>query len=445
MKKILQPLSANQSLKGECQVPPDKSIAQRSVILAGIAEGESIITNFPAAGDPQSTLGIMEKLGIEVKREQNTLRIKGSGIYGLKEPSQILDCGNSGTGFRLIMGLLAGHPAGFFAVLSGDESLSKRPMKRITEPLKSLGAEIWGRETASKAPICLVGKSLNGGFIQTKVVSAQLKSALLLAGLNAQQPLIIKETAVSRNHTEIILQSFGAKFKQIDELTSQIEPSSLISTEINIPGDFSSAAFLIAAALIIPNSELTIKQIGLNPTRIGLLEVIRKMGANIQIEYNQQSSSQEAIGNITVKSSSLKAICVEGSLIANIIDEIPIICLLAARAEGISEIKNAEELRVKESDRLKAMFEVLSDLGIKVIEKPDGLIIEGQSDKPFSIKQKTFEAYHDHRIAMTIKIASLICNNEIELNGSEWASISFPDFYDLLENLMTNNTIAIPK
>ncbi len=435
MKKILKPLAHNQSLKGECQVPPDKSIAQRSVILAGIAKGESIINNFPMAGDPQSTLSIMEKLGLEIEKNQNTLKIKGQGIQGLKEPSQILDCGNSGTGFRLIMGLMAGHPAGFFSVLSGDQSLSKRPMKRVTEPLKSLGAQIWGRENASKAPICIIGKSLNGGSIKTAVASAQLKSALLLAGLNAQAPLIITEPVASRNHTEIMLQSFGANFKQVDELTVQISPNSLKATEINIPGDFSSAAFLIAAALIIPNSELTIKQIGLNPTRIGFLEVVKKMGANLQVDYNQQSPDQEPIGNITVKSSNLKAVCLEGSLIANIIDEIPIISLLAARAEGITEIKNAEELRVKESDRLKVMFEVLTGLGVKVSEKPDGLIIEGQPDKPFESKQKTFEAYHDHRIAMTIKIASLICLNEIVLNGSEWASVSFPSFYDLLDNL----------
>lgn len=430
--KTLIPFSANQSLKGQITVPPDKSIAQRSVIMAALAKGTTYIKNFPQAGDPQSTLMAIESLGLKTHKNINASELKLEGGT-IQEPSDILCLGNSGTGFRLILGMLAGLSNFGFASLTGDFSLRNRPMKRVVDPLLSLGAKIYGRNNASRAPLSVIGSKLKGGSINLKVASAQLKSALLLSCLNASEPLLLTEPAPSRNHTEIMLKSFGANLEQIDNLTLKLIPSELKATEISIPGDISSAAFLLVACCLIPNSEITINNVGLNSSRTGILQVLEKMGANLQIK--QTSSDGEPIGNIQIKSSKLQGIEIGGALIANIIDEIPILALAASQAKGVTTIKNAEELRVKESDRLKTMYKVLSDLGVKIEEMPDGLIIEGLNQKPFQPKSKLFFANHDHRIAMTVKIASLLCTESIELEGAEWADISFPSFFELIDKL----------
>lgn len=437
--KTLSPLN-NKSLKGSINVPADKSIAQRAIMLSAVASGTSYIKNFPLAGDPQSTLNVVRKLGVNVQIEEtpqknNNLTVYGKGFDGLVEPSEVLDFQNSGTGLRLMMGLLAGNPNGLFAVLTGDESLKKRPMKRVVEPLRSIGALIDGRQNGELAPLCVKGKSLNGSFLQNKVASAQLKSSLLLAGLNAQEAITVKEPEASRNHTEIMLKTFGAKLEQLDSLTSCIYPSRLKACEILIPGDFSSACFFMVAGLIVPNSQITITNVGLNSTRTAALEVLQSMGGKIKITKQTSSFGGEETGEIQVESSSLNAVEIKGSIIPNLIDEIPILCLAAAQAKGTTIISDAGELRVKESDRLKAMFNLLNNLGVKVEEKPDGLVIEGQNGKPFEATENVFEAGHDHRIAMTAGIASLICTSEIKLNGSEWANVSFPGFFDLITKL----------
>ncbi|MDX1920163.1 MAG: 3-phosphoshikimate 1-carboxyvinyltransferase [Candidatus Caenarcaniphilales bacterium] len=439
--KTLNPLFTK-SLNGSITVPSDKSIAQRAIMLSAVASGTSFIKNFPLAGDPQSTLNVVSKLGVQVDIEKtatgNNLTVLGKGFEGLIEPSEVLDVQNSGTGLRLMMGLLAGNPNGLFAVLTGDESLRKRPMKRVADPLRKLGAQIFGRQNGELAPLCVQGRSLSGGSIETSVASAQLKSALILAGLNAQAPLTVKELETSRNHTEIMLQTFGASLEQIDSLTCRIHPSKLIGCEINIPGDFSSACFFLVAGLIVPNSKIKIANVGLNPTRTAALEVLLSMGGKIKTIKNASQSTNtktESTGDLEVEFSSLKAIEIKGSIIPNLIDEIPILCLAAAQAKGTTIISDAQELRVKESDRLKAMFKLLDSLGVKVQEKPDGLIIEGSDGNPFEPKGNIFEAGHDHRIAMTAGIASLICNKPIQLNGSEWANVSFPGFFELLDKL----------
>jgi len=438
--KLFKAFNPKEKLAGLVTVPPDKSIAQRSIILSGIAHGISTINNFPLAVDPQSTLKVMQSLGVQVQNYTNqtdklSLQVHGKGMSGLKEAEDILDCGNSGTCFRLMMGLLAGNPNKHFAVLTGDQSLRKRPMKRVSEALNQLGADIWGRNGSNYAPIALKGKRLNGGSIKTPIPSAQLKSSLLLAGLNCNDKLSIEEPEPSRNHSELMLKQFGAKIEQHNEIKTTIWASELKACEINIPGDISSAAFILAATLIVPESKVTIQQVGLNSTRSGILNVLKKMGADISVEINK-SSSYEPFGDITVKHSPLRGIEIGGSIIPNIIDELPILSLLASQASGQTIIKDAAELRIKESDRLKTMAQVLKSLGITVEELPDGMVIDGCAGKPFNPIDDTFDSYHDHRIAMTVGIASLFCTKDINLIGHEWADISFPGFFNLLKSLL---------
>lgn len=429
MKKLLSPI--NTPLEGSVKIPPDKSIAQRSVIIASIANGTSIIENFPQAGDPQSTLKAMQTLGANIKKDNNNLIIEG-GIDTLYSPDTVIDAGNSGTGFRLILGLLAGYPKDIFATLVGDSSLSKRPMKRITKPLISMGASIMGREQISRAPIAVQSTTLKGGPIHTEVASAQLKSALLLASLHADAPIALTEPSQSRNHTEIMLKSFGANIRE-ENNTIYLEPSSLTGTNIQIPGDVSSAAFMMVAACIVPDSHIVLQQVGLNPTRTGVIQCLQQMGANITI--TQTSTDGEPIGDIEIKYSPLQAITIAGDIIPNVIDELPILALAASVAEGQTIIKDASELRVKESDRIEATVDTLKGLGANIQETPDGMVIDGLASTSLKPIRDTFDAKHDHRIAMTTAIASLICTDSITLDGAEWADISFPNFYEVLASL----------
>jgi 3-phosphoshikimate 1-carboxyvinyltransferase len=430
--------SASQGLRGEIKVPADKSIAQRSVIISGIASGKTSIKNFPNSGDPQTSLRAMESLGVQIEKSlidnELNLIVHGKGDSGLEEPNDVINCENSGTCMRLLMGLLSGHKPNFFTTLTGDQSLQKRPMKRIADPLRSLGAQIFGRNGGNLSPISVIGQKMKGEYIETSIASAQLKSALLLSCLNTESAITVKEPAYSRNHTELMLQQFGAKLEKLDDLTTKLTPSKLIGSDIIIPGDISSAAFLLIAGSIVPNSEITIKEVGLNSTRAGIIQILKSMGAQIETEV-LSSSIGEPFGNLTVKSSELHGIEISGSIIANIIDELPIISIAAAQAKGTTIIKDAEELRVKESDRLKAMANLLKGLGVKVEETHDGLIIEGLAGKPFEPINSDFEAGHDHRIAMTVGIASLRSTKPLNLHGAEWANISFPGFFDLLNKL----------
>ncbi len=444
------------SIKGELTPPPDKSITHRAIMFASLAKGKSIIRNPLMAEDPISTMNAMRALGVEIElqsgraEEQKTselpsfraseLIIHGRGLHGLSEPFDVINCGNSGTTARLISGILAGNP--FFSVLTGDSSLKQRPMARVINPLRQMGAVISARQGDKYLPMAIRGGGLKAIRYEMPVASAQVKSCLILAGLYAEGVTEIIEPQRSRDHTERMLRSMGAKIEQKSRSAAEqqsilihgLQPSalSLQPLDITVPGDFSSAAFLIVAALIMPDSEILIKNVILNPTRTGLLEVIAKMGGEVRIE-NMRDVSGEPVGDIYVRSASgLGAVKVGKELMPSMIDEFPILCVLATQAEGVSEIRGAEELRVKESDRIKAMATELRKLGVELEEYPDGIAIKGRA----LLKGAQVDSYNDHRIAMSLAIAGLIAEGETMIKEPECVDISFPGFFSVLEKLM---------
>ncbi len=438
------------SLKGEFTPPPDKSITHRAIMFASLAEGKSIIRNPLMAEDPISTMNAMRALGVEIIEQQssrakeqqskdaatmscynNELIIYGKGLNGLKEPFDVINCGNSGTTARLISGILAGNP--FFSVLTGDDSLKQRPMARVINPLRQMGAVISARQGDKYLPMAIRGGSLKAIRYEMPVASAQVKSCLILAGLYADGVTEIIEPQRSRDHTERMLRSMGAAI-EVEGLKIRVRPlSSVLSpVDITIPGDFSSASFFIVAGLIVPDSEILIKNVVLNSTRTGLLEVIKKMGGEVRIE-NMRDVSGEPVGDIYVRTaSSLKAVKVGKDLMPSMIDEFPVLCVLATQAEGITEIRGAEELRVKESDRITAMATELKKMKVELKEYPDGIAIKGRS----SLKAAQVDSYNDHRIAMSLAIAGLIAEGETVINNPECVDISFPGFFSVLEKLM---------
>lgn len=420
-KKV--PLIKN-SLKGSIEIPSDKSISHRAVIFSALAKGTSIIKNFSNGEDPISTLNIFKNLGVDVCQENNLLKITSSG--SLNAPLKDLDCGNSGTTMRLLSGVLASQ--NFSSILKGDASLSKRPMKRIIEPLQLMGADIQAQDF--KAPIKINGQKLNPINYTSKIASAQVKSCILLAGLNTEGQTSITEPYLSRNHSEILLKHMGAKI-QTNKTTTTIEKSDLAPIEIEICGDISSAAYFIVAGLIIPNSKIILKNIGLNPTRTGILDIIKIMGGNIKI-LDQKENCGELVGDIQVEYSNLKGCEISGEIIPKLIDEIPIIAVMATQAEGTTTISNAEDLRNKESDRISAIVKELNKLGANIEETPDGMIINGKTSLTGNCEVET---YHDHRLAMSLYVAGLICKKEILINGFEWVNISFPTFEETFSQL----------
>ena len=412
-------------LKGEITIPADKSISHRAVIFSSIAKGTSIIRNFSDGQDPHSTLKIFNQLGIESEIRENEIIIKSNGQ--LKGTNLPLDCGNSGTTMRLISGILAGQ--NFNSTLIGDESLSKRPMKRIIEPLTQMGAIIESNEY--KAPLKITGQNLHAINYESKIASAQVKSCILLAGLCVNDgTTTITEPYISRNHTELMLKAMGANIT-VESNKVSIEKSELSPIEIDICGDISSAAYFIVAALIIPNSKIILRNIGLNPTRTGILEIAQKMGANIQI-LEEKEICGEKIGDIQIEYSELKGCEIAGGIIPRLIDEIPIIAVLATQAQGTTIIKDAQDLRNKESDRITAVVNELKKLGANIEETPDGMIIRGKYNL---LGDTEVETYHDHRLAMSLYVAGLICEKEILINGFEWVNISFPTFEELFNKL----------
>lgn len=413
-------------LKGIVTIPADKSMSHRAIIFPSLAKGESIIRNFSTGKDPHSTLNIFKDLGIDIKFLDNiTVIINSTGK--ILPPHKSLDCGNSGTTMRLLTGLLAGQ--NFNSTLIGDDSLSKRPMKRVIEPLTQMGAEINSKNF--KAPLNILGKELHSINYKSKIASAQVKSCILLAGLNADGITTITEPFISRNHTEILLQHMGAKITT-QNTTVSIEKSTLNPIEINIFGDISSAAYFIVAGLIIPNSEIILKNVGLNPTRTGILEVVNKMGGQIEI-LNEHENCGEIVGDIKVLySPNLKGCEISGEIIPRLIDEIPIITVLATQAQGQTTISDAEDLRNKESDRITTIVTELKKIGADIEEKQDGIVITGQTDLQGNCEVET---YHDHRLAMSLFVAGLICKKEILINGFEWVNISFPEFENMFEKL----------
>ena len=394
-------------------------------MFSSLAKGKTLVKNFSKGADCHSTLKVFSSLGIEHKfLDEQTLEIVSDGI--LKAPSKDLDCGNSGTTMRLMSGILASR--NFDSVLMGDESLSKRPMKRVIEPLSLMGAEISSSD--NKAPLKIHGKNLQAIDYSSKLSSAQVKSCILLAGLNTNGITKYTEPFLSRNHTELMLEYLGADIK-VDGTTTSITKSELEAKDIEIAGDISSAAFFIVAGLITPNSDIIIKNVGLNPTRTGILEVVKKMGGDIEI-LDKRLLGKEEVGDLRIKTSTLKSTVIEGDVIPKLIDEIPVIAVLATQAEGTTIIKDAQDLRNKESDRITATVRELKKIGADIEETPDGFIINGKK----SLKgDAEIETYHDHRLAMSLYVAGLICEKPIKINEFQWVNISFPEFETLMNKL----------
>ncbi|MFW5790189.1 MAG: 3-phosphoshikimate 1-carboxyvinyltransferase [Bacillota bacterium] len=418
-------------INAKVSVPGDKSISHRSLMLAGIANGQSRISGLLEGEDCLATLKIMKDLGVDITRDNSgTYLVEGNGLDGLKEPADILDCGNSGTTMRLLSGLLAGRP--FYSVLAGDSSLNSRPMARIITPLTKMGAKIWSRNNGL-APLSIKGGSLTSINYDSPVASAQVKSSILLAGLSTEGITYVNEPAQSRDHTEKMLKAAGVKIEVTGntiKLTSSGQPV-LKPLDIKIPGDISSAAFIIAAGLITDSSRILIKDVGINQTRTGILDALEMMEAELSIQ-NKRTSSGEPLADIEASSSNLKAVEISGELVPRLIDEIPLLALLATQADGETVIKDAAELRVKETDRIKAISSELRKLGAEIEEYPDGMKIKGNTELKGGIE---VDSYGDHRIGMTMAIAGLIAENGITVKNSESINISFPDFEKLINNL----------
>ncbi len=421
-------LSKCPKVKGEIKVGGDKSITHRGLIIGSIAEGITILRDYSKCEDCMSTLEIMKKLGINILKNKATIRIEGKGLNGLKEPGDVLNCKNSGTSMRLIAGLLAGQ--NFFSVLTGDSSLVKRPMKRIIEPLSLMGANISGRDNNQFAPLTIKGTNLKAIDYKSEIASAQVKSSILLASLYATGNSSISEPVKSRDHTERILNLFGAKIESTENKIILKEKNKLTAKDISIPGDISSAAFFLVLASIIRGSRVLIKNAGINPTRRGILDVLKDMGADISIE-NIKNESFEPAADLNVKGNKLKGIKISGNIIPKVIDELPILAVAATQAEGITEISDAQELRVKETDRIYAIASGLKKMGAKIEEKPDGLTIEG----PTTLKGNTCESFGDHRIGMALAIAGIIAEGKTNLLESECIDVSFPEFTGILRRI----------
>jgi 3-phosphoshikimate 1-carboxyvinyltransferase len=415
--------------KGTFSPTPDKSISHRSIIFSSLAKGKSIIKNFLRADDPMSTINAFRTLGVDIDDTRDDIIVNGKGIHGLKEPHIVIDCGNSGTTIRLVSGVLSGNP--FFSVLTGDESLRTRPMGRIIVPLQKMGADIRARGENNYPPLAIKGKKLHAITYTLPVASAQVKSTILLAGLYAEGETKITELTKSRDHTERMLPAFGSEIT-VDGLHVNIRSGiELKGTDIEVPGDFSSAAFFITGALLINNSDITIKGVGINPTRTGLISVLKEMGATIDIS-NTRTVSGEPIADIYCRGGkALKAIHITREKIPALIDEFPILCVAATQAEGTTTIKGAEELRAKESDRIKSMATELKKMGVEIQEFEDGLAIKGNSQ----LKGTVVESYRDHRVAMALSIAGLLADGTTTIQGVSSVNISFPGFFELLGRL----------
>ncbi|WP_408021607.1 3-phosphoshikimate 1-carboxyvinyltransferase [Siminovitchia acidinfaciens] len=415
-------------LSGTFRVPGDKSISHRAVMLGAIADGKTKVHGLLTGDDCLNTIDCFRKLGVQISQEGEYVEIDGTGFDGLKEPHEILDVGNSGTTIRLMLGILAGAP--FHTCLIGDDSITNRPMDRVARPLRQMGAKIDGRENGSFAPISIRGGGLEGIDYASPVASAQVKSAILLAGLQAEGTTTVIEPQTSRDHTERMLTAFGCQV-EVDGLKTTIKgKQDLKGTTIQVPGDISSAAFFLIAGAIVPNSELKIKNVGINPTRTGILEVLEEMGADILIEETD-SNNFEPVADITIKTSVLKGIEIGGDIIPRLIDEIPIIALAATQAKGRTVIKDAAELKVKETNRIDTVVDELSKMGAKIEATEDGMIIHGGTE----LLPAVVNSHGDHRIGMMLAIASCIAKGETVIENSEAISISYPNFFQHLKEL----------
>ena len=413
-------------------VPGDKSITHRAVIFSALAEGPSEVVGYLPSEDCERTITAFRQMGISISVETvngvPSLHVQGKGLWGLTEPEGVIDCGNSGTTLRLLTGLLAGKP--FFSVLTGDASLRKRPMRRVIDPLRMMGAEILGRSGGTLAPLAISGKKLTGIDTRLPIASAQVKSAILLAGLTASGVTTLSEPSRSRDHTERMLRYLGVRFEEQDGRLSIVGGSSYPGKRIEVPGDLSSAAFFLVAGAIIDGSEITIRKVGVNPTRTGLLEVLKEMGAEVTVT-SLASIGEEPVADLTVRSSALHGTVIRGEFIPRMLDGFPILCIAAAAAEGGTVIRDAQELRVKESDRIATMAQALRGMGITVEEFPDGMRIEGKK----KWKGIFCETHGDHRVAMAMTIAGLLAEGGNEIDDVACIDTSFPGFMESLSNL----------
>jgi len=415
-------------LVGTIRVPGDKSVSHRAVMLGALAEGTTEIEGFLFGKDCLSTVRCFRALGVRIGIKSDLVTVEGKGLYGLKEPAGVLNVGNSGTTIRLLSGILAGQP--FTSVLTGDSSIRRRPMGRVTGPLREMGAIILGREDGNLAPLCIKGGRLRSFSYRSPVASAQVKSALLLAGLFSDGWAEVIEPAASRNHTELMLSSFGAQV-ETDGRRVRVKGNPVLRPQrVMVPGDISSAAFFIVAALIVPGSRVTIESVGLNPTRDGIIEVLRAMGARIRVA-NKKVAAGEAMGDLEIEASHLTGAKVGGEIIPRLIDEIPALAVAALFADGVTEIRDAAELKVKESNRIAAIGEGLTRLGGRVEELPDGLRIWGGR----RLRGATCQSYRDHRIAMALAVAGLRAEGETVIENAEAIGVSYPDFIDTIERL----------
>ncbi|MBS4194448.1 3-phosphoshikimate 1-carboxyvinyltransferase [Bacillus sp. FJAT-49870] len=415
-------------LKGEMKVPGDKSISHRAVMLGSIAHGKTVIDGLLTGDDCISTIDCFRKLGVEIHLDGDHVEINGKGLEGLQEPNQVLNVGNSGTTIRLMLGILSSLP--FHTTVIGDDSIAKRPMGRVTIPLKEMGAKIDGREEGKFTPLAIRGGGLKGIDYISSVASAQVKSAILLAGLFANGNTSVSEPEASRDHTERMLQEFGG-FVETDGLKKSIRgKQTLKGANINVPGDISSAAFFLVAGSIIPDSEIRIKNVGMNPTRTGILDILTKMGADIMI-HNENDKVMEPYADITVRYSNLKGVEISGDIIPRLIDEIPILALAATQAEGVTVIKDAEELKVKETNRIDTVVNELRKLGANIEATEDGMKIYGKSN----LHGAEVNSHGDHRIGMMLAIASCLASGDTHIQNSEAITISYPGFFEQLEEL----------
>lgn len=419
-------VGAGRGFIGEVTVPGDKSISHRAVMLGAVAEGFTRITNFLSGLDCLSTVACFRALGVEIhcdEAKDGLVTVRGRGREGFAEPGNVLDCGNSGTTMRLMLGVLSGYDG--FAVLTGDDSLRSRPMGRVTGPLQKMGARIDGRRGGSLAPLAVRGGGLRGEEFTLPVASAQVKSAILLAGLAATGDTVVTEPVRSRDHTERILGHFGIPVR-IDGLTVGVSgPARLTGCEVIVPGDISAAAFFLVAGTILPDCRITIRGLGVNPTRVGIIEVLRAMGARIRL-FNERESAGEPVADVEVESSELKGISIGGEMIPRLIDEVPVLAVAAAVAGGTTEIRDADELRVKESDRVAVVAAELARMGARVEELPDGLRIEG--GRPLA--GNSCRTYGDHRLGMSMAVAGLVAEGETVIEDADCVDVSFPHFWE---------------
>ena len=416
-------LSNVKHLTGEVSIPGDKSISHRAIMFGSISNGLTEVSNFLEGADCLSTISCFQKMGVSIERDNDHVLIHGNGLHGLTAPQDILDVGNSGTTTRLISGILAGQS--FTSHLNGDASIQTRPMKRIMTPLQMMQADIRSDKGNDCAPLTITGRPLHAIHYDSPVASAQVKSCVLLAGLYADGQTSVTEPVLSRNHTELMLSAFGATISS-KETTATIDPDPVLTGQkIEVPGDISSAAYFLAAGLIVPNSEIVIRNVGINPTRDGILRVALAMGGDIT-RLNERTVSGEPVCDLLVRSSSLHGTTVEGAIIPTLIDEIPAIAILAAYADGTTTIRDAAELKVKESDRIKTITENLIAMGADITPTDDGMIIRGGAP----IHGATINSYKDHRIAMSFAVAALAADGETTILDGDCVNISYPGFYD---------------